>query len=1177
MAIRVRTGSLIEYLEDKAADTADVPARHPDGICILSGQLLKQNLKETLNRQSVPTATLSHYTTIEDLARAFLEPTDTPSAILADGIRDRLVEGILTHADPNPNPENETVPVEFDDIVQSTEKSALEALANKLPYGEEDTRESLITEFDDFLRWTDAATDVATATRQLAQLNNRFAQVQSNRSLTAFKGIERTLESKLESLGLEQHQSRSHLVHAARDHIAGEWTAKFDHVEWITIAGISVFDNPTLRFIETLAAHDQTPDVEIFMGAGSAEYNIRRFDSLPTANTPSPGETQDPTLPADAADALLSATIDPPDETPENAAFIEAPSDQRAVEYIATEVRELVRDGTHPRDILIVAPDAGSYQSLVEQAFRTVEIPVHVETRRPYANIPAYRCFRTLIDIVDAVVNDRSVTYGELVDPLRLGYCPRGSHGRTWPIEGREFTKVEQELHRKQQFYNNDPDRYEDQGIEFSEWQSLIDEIPEWTGPWRAVTEYLEDIESLAEEPPASGSDLVDLFGRYLGTYVFQTVDHERELNTGPAIDLTRTTLDEPHATNEAERVRSTLDDVGNHYNRVQELFGAPESWFEVGRAFSAVLGGKSYGKSHLDQYAVPVVDAGNAYFRDAEHAFFLGMNADEFPGESATRTFLHRELREAVYEQAEAGENPYHHLDSRASNYQEALDFYQAGLSTLVEDGEIQLYHSYHDERGNEIAWSSFVDLFDVTKGGNLSDRPVKRLSVGEWVPNPDSNTVAGWEDLTSRVAPRERLRMLLYFANQTRIPDSNAISETAVEAIAARLEPYPLSALVLPRVDRHLDPPTSVSIQPDEPAFNEVSLDLVTGGPHYPHELDLQAQCGLKYYYYQFMHNFTGSDPEREEIPKYYSQSPHWRLGQLPYLVRENYADPRYVDKWQEIIMNLLPDRQSTTTGLAQFDSDQDLRRWVQDQDRFSDYDMNTIYQNLSAERDLVMAERNAGITRSWQWRSGGKASIHGKDLAVPAYRLDTVRTDNSTYTIPIFFTRFTQRARSALKSCFDGAVWEADERTGEFCLNCGREDRCNYHSKYVIDHRMLAGYNHETNAHDSKVVGIGMQEQYAGPTNGERVIAIQNNYIDIVTPSGEFFEQLVQRGYPQDWEDSVADWEANFSELTTAHGTTTEVELTANPTVVNRDDCLDCVYRGLCQVPDSEVELE
>ncbi|GAB7012972.1 PD-(D/E)XK nuclease family protein [Halolamina salina] len=1174
MALRARTDSFIEYLQARSEATNRTPARHPQGMCILSGQLLRQNLKDHLDREGIPTAPLAHFTTIEELATDLLEPTDDPHRMLAGGVRDRLVEGILAAVDPQPP--DEVVPPEDDDVLGSRERNALAELASRLPYTEEDTRETLLTELDDYFRWTDAATDVSPAMEALVAADNRFAQQQTNRSMSAFRGIERFIKARLETHSIDRQQSRSHLVHAARDHVSEQWTAQFSHVDWIAVSGISVFDNPTLRFLATIASEPSAPDVVVFNGSGSNQYNAARFDALPVETSHETPEQVLPDLESSAAATLFRATSAAPEDVPEAVSFTEAPTDQRAVERVATEVRELVQEGVHPRDILIVAPDAGSYQSLIEQAFETVEVPVHVETRRPYVNIPAYRCFQTFVEVVDAVANDEPITFDELVDPLRLGYCPRGSQGYRWPIDGRSFTKVEQEIHRKQQFYNRDPDRYEDQGITFETWRDLIDEIPHWTGPWEAVNEYLEDIAALADSPPETGEALTDLFGRYLGTYVFQTVDHERSLYTGPAIDTTRTTLSEIHPTSEAERVRNALDDVGAHYDRVQTLFDAPASWQEIARAFATTIGGQTYGKRHLDQYAVPVVDAGNAYFREADHLYLLGMDADVFPGEAPTSTFLHNEVRRTVHDRAAGGETPYHHLDSRETVYSEALDFYQAALSTASPETEITLVHTYHDGRGNDISWSPFVDLFDVDEEPT-DEGPVDRISVGDWIPQRESGGES-WQELANRIAPRERLRMLLYQAHRDTPEDDPEVTAAHLDTIVDTLATQPLSDLILPRVDRYHTPPTAVTIEPDEPAFADTSLEAVTGDPLFPHELDLASQCGLKYYYYQFLYNYTGGEPERAKIPKYYSGNPHYRLGELPYIVRENYADPRYVEKWKQIVTNLLPDRQSRTDGLAQFDSDEELREWVEQEPTFDSYDLNTIYQNLQGERQLVEAELSAGITRTWDWRDGGTVTVDGHVLGVPAYRVDTIDDGESTYAIPTFFTRFSKRGMSALKACFDGAIWEADERTGELCLNCGSGDSCQYHSKYVIDHRMLAGHRYETDVHDQTVIGIAMQEQYAGPTDGDRVVALQTNHTDRIHGDDDTeFEQLVARGYPNGWTDNVSDWEQNFTTMADTLEADGPITLEANSTLVNQDDCLDCVYRDLCAIPDSGVNIQ
>jgi hypothetical protein len=1174
MALRERTDSFIEYLQARSEATTRGPARHPQGMCILSGQLLRQNLKEYLDREGIPTAPLAHFTTIEELAADLLEPTNEPHRMLAEGVRDRLIEGILAAVDPQP--QNAVAALDDYDVLRSRERDALEQIARRVPYAEEDTRETLLTELDDYFRWTDAATNVTPAMEALVDADNRFAQQQTNRSMSAFRGIERLIETRLDTHSIDRQQSRSHLVHAARDHVSEQWTSQFVHVDWIAVAGISVFDNPTLKFLAAIASEPSAPDVVVFNGFGSDQYNAARFDALPVETSHDTPEQAVPEMDSPAAATLFRATSAAPDDIPETVSFTEAPTDQRAVERVATDVRELVQEGVHPRDILIVAPDAGLYQSLVEHAFETVEVPVHVETRRPYANIPAYRCFQTFVEVIDAVANDEPITFDELVDPLRLGYCPRGNQGYRWPIDGRSFTKVEQELHRKQRYYNRNPSRYENQGITFATWQELIDEIPHWTGPWEAVNEYLEDIAELADSPPETGEALADLFGGYLGTYIFQTVDHEQSLYTGPAIDNTRTTLSEIHPTSEAERVRDALDDVGAHYDRVQTLFDAPASWREIGRAFAAAVGGQTYGKRHLDQYAVPVVDAGNAYFREADHLYLIGMDADVFPGEAPTATFLHNEVRRTVHERASGGESPFHHLDSRATVYSEALDFYQAALSTASPGTEITLVHTYRDERGNDISWSPFVDLFDVG-AKTVDEGPVDRISVGDWIPSPETGQET-WDELANRIAPRERLRMLLYNAHRDTPDTDPAVTATDLDSIVGTLATKPLSDLILPRVERYHSPPTSVTIEPDEPAFADTSLGTATGDPLFPHELDLASQCGLKYYYYQFLYNYTGGEPERAEIPKYYSGNPHYRLGELPYIVRENYADPRYVEKWKTIVTTLLPDRQSRTNGLAQFDSNAELREWVEQEPTFESYDLNTIYQNLQGERRLVEAERSAGITRTWEWRDGGTVTIDGHVLGVPSYRVDTIADGGSTYAIPTFFTRFSNRGRSALKACFDGAIWEVDERTGELCLDCGNGDSCPYHSKYVLDHRMLAGHRYETDVHDQTVIGIAMQEQYAGPTDGHRVVALQTNHMDRVHGDGENeFEQLVPRGYPGNWTDSVTDWEQNFTTMADTLDADGPITLDANSALVNQDDCLDCVYRDLCAIPDSGVNLQ
>lgn len=1183
MSLRLRIGSFLDYLRSHAAETPREPGRNPRGLTILSGQIVRENVQSWINQEGVPTARMTHLTTIEELARTFLEPTSEPDTILDDALRDRLVGEGLRAADPGvDDPSLNDFPSSTS--VSDDEREALIDLAARLPYEEEDVRESFIQELDDYYRCTDVGSESRVLRQTLYEIENEFATLQGQRSIDAFEAIETLVKGQLDRLQRDRQLSRSHLVRAARTPARRDWDTHFSHVEWIAVASISVFDNPTLRFLGEIAATPEAPDVELFVNHGSVSYNARRIDSLPIdTETPDPESSSLPIeMESDAARDLFAATRGEANDIPDNVTFVEAPNDRRLVEHIANDVRQRLQAGAQPRDFLIVAPDAGAYRTLIEDAFSTVGVPVHVQTRRPLANAPAYRYLRSFVELIDKSERGESLTHGELMDPLRLGYCPRQSNPDQWPLPGREFTQIEQRLHLEQQQYNSDPDRYPNQGIEFDAWREIINEVPGWTAAWWAVERLLDDVESWHDDPPDTGANLSDLLGRYLGAYTHHTVDHERQLYEGPGIDTTRVAITETHATNLAQRVRDQLGSVGNHYDRMLNLFERDPSWEAAGRALSAVLGGETYGKPQRDRNAIPLVDAGNSFFRQAKYLYVLGLNTDEFPASPATPTFLHSELRRQVHDQATSGDHPYLHLDNRASGYGEAVDFYQAALQTASSDAEISLFHTYRDNQGNDVAWSSFVDLFDP-------DDAAERTAVGEWLPQPelerqngDRRAVKPWTDVSARIAPREQLRTLLYNAYRDRPDAPPAITDDDVSALLDRVDAGVLTEEIEPRIERYHQPPVSIDVDPDEPAFDEVDYAAVSGDPYSPHELDIAGQCGLKYHYYQFLYNFEGREPDRRRIPYYSSNYPHHRLGELPYVVRENYADPRYVEKWRALIEDLLPVRQSQTDGLRQFNTDADLREWLFAQDQFDEYDEITIYENLRAERRLVEAEVANGFERDWEWRTGGDITIEGHDIQVPPYRADRVETSSDPYYLPIFFTRFSDRARSAFKGCFDHEtpIWEIEEGCRTLCIECEDED-CNYNSKYALDHRLISGREYEREEANNKVLGIALQEQYGDLDGGRFVVIKSNHYSDIYHeedgPLADFESIQGRGGFDQWYDNKVAAWTADVVDHASTLDPTTPIELEANEPLVSEDDCLRCVYRDLCMVPDRRAVFD
>lgn len=1186
--LHLRGDRFLEFLQERAAEIDRVPAADPAGLCILPGQIVRQNLQDRLDRENIPTATLADFTTIETLASDLLQTSGEPHQMLGNGLRRQLIAAACYELDPDQRlPEDVTIPNLNSNAagLVSSQAEALEALADRLPYHEEEVQETIVDELDDYYRCTDATTEHGRLIDIITDsgFDGQFEQTHSLRSIRAFKAITTLIEDQLGSADDDRHISRSHLVHGARQVIEESWPARYDHVDWIAVAGISVFDNPTLRFLERLGELSDAPDVYLFADPGSFEYNKNRFEHLENASTSDTPELSD-RFPNEGAQSLFDATQGDDADLPESVRLVEAASDRRLVEHIASDVRERVQAGADPGDFLIIAPNAGGYQALVRDAFRTVGIPIHIETRRPTANIPAYRFIRGLVQLVEKAERDARITYGELVDPLRLGYC-NPSAQRSWPVDGRDFTTIEQRLHREQQRWHSGPESDPTVGLHLDDWEEIIDDIPNWTSDWNAVEVLLNDVRDRIDGPPTSGEELVSEFEPYLGSYVWETFDHRRQLFKGPGIDNTRVAMSETHVTSLARHVRREFESVGDLYEQSLALFDQTPSWGLAGEALSGGLGGDTYGENHLDGNAIPVVDAGNTYFRDAAHVYVLGMNAGEFPGERETPALLHEGLREEIASLATNGDAPYLHLDNDQTVYGESVDFYHASLAAANEEADITLLHSYRDQRGNEVSWSSFVDLLDT-------ETESIRTRVGAYLPEPrdtsawetssttdyDTDEEVGggsteeesWAELSLRISPRERLRSVLYHANRDYPSNHPEIEPADVEALLRDMDVETFEAAVEPRLERYEAPPTEVTISADEPAFDEVDLDRITGGPFHPHELDLVSQCGLKFYYYQLLYNYEGEAPDRETIPYYSSTQPHHRFYELPKVIRDNHADPRNVDRWKTIITDLLPDRQDPERGLRQFDSTDDLRAWFEEQDIDDFNDM--LFENLRRERELVFNEVAADTTRDWAWREQTTIQIDDHELVVPPHRVDYVETESKTYAIPVFYARISNRARSALKACFDGDGADENiygrEDCASICEWCGKED-CQYDSKYVLDHRILGGYAQEVEVNDTSVLGIGIQEQWADDA-GSRHLIIKSNHADKLHPDSTI-EDLTKRGFsPQWYNEKVPGWETDLTTHADQLTTTDGVSLEANEDLV-ADDCLDCVYRDLCFVPE------
>jgi|GEM_PF-6789236 len=1171
MTLNLRRDDFISFVSEKAENLPEKPTFEPEGLIILSGGIVRNNLKDYLDKEEIPISPLAKYTTIEELSGRFLREINEPDQIISDGLLNIMTEEILTEAETGEYSEE------------------LEKLAQQIHYEEESVREVFLEEFDEYLRCTDAGSDIEDLKEILGEkdFKDEFAKKLSKRVITSFSDLHDQLKDRLKDMDNDYQLSRSHLVKNGRTALESEWDHVYDHIEWIAIVTINTFDNPTLRFLKALNECESSPDVSVFLEHGSYEYqsdriesvieDVQRYDTDEIETDKFVNENSEKLFQAAHGSRMIS-------HPPDKANFIEAPDDRRLIEHIAKDIRHRIQNGASPEEFLIIANEAGNYKSLIENVFETVEIPVHVETRHPVANLPAYRFLKDFVTVIEKAENEELITYGELLDPLRLGYCKRGAYNEDWPIVGRVFTTIEQRLQREQQ---SKEEQYET-GLSFEHWKGIIEnDIENWHPPkkWDLIEEYLDDIESHINDVPNDGEDLLETLKAYLGTYIRQTVFDRRRLHQGPGIDTTRKMITKTHATNHGERVRDLIDSVTPYYDQILEIKRENSSnyeptWEDVGRTLSGVLGSETYGEKNLDKNAVPVVDAGNSYFRTANHIYFLGMTVDEFPSTFQTPTFIPVSLRKRVYEEVRSGDYPYLHLDSKASSFMEDLDFYESSLTTIKDedDSDINFFHSYKDTQGNTITWSPFVDIFDL-------EEEIERIDVGDWFSKPRSNIGnlnETWESVSERISERERLRAILYHAHRSQPDTVPAITSDELQTLIKGTKSDTIVDQVLPRVERYQTPPTQVVVAPDEPAFNDrrISLEDFTGGASRPHELDLYGQCGLKYYYYQFLYNFEGDKPKRN-VPYYSSNKPHHRLGTLPKIIKENYVYQKNITGWKAIIEELLPNRQEDLIG---FDGDIEIKKWMNSKSNFNKFDMSSIYGTLCAERELIQSELEEDINRDWEWRDEEILEIEGEKVYVPPHRVDTVETTNHAYYLPIFYARFsTGRGNfGGWRSAFKGALKTCQsnsngyEECSQICENCNDLEECEIRSKYILDHRMIGGYDLESNELDHKVIGIGLQHKYAD-RNGGRIITLKSHHSNELV-QGSDFEQIYGRGCPDQWykEGKLEGWRADISSHIEDLNPNTPITFEANEEIVHRDDCLDCIYRDLCFVPVQEDDI-
>ncbi|WP_331232216.1 PD-(D/E)XK nuclease family protein [Natronorarus salvus] len=1136
MGVFVEQGSLESFLIDRwnksspheLGDTAN-------GLCLLEGRIARQNLIRTLVSDSVPPEQAATYSSIEDLAKVLVRERYGQASILNRHIHVRLLGEVIESArDGHCSDELHS----FAKIERLTEDTYLE---------------ELFAELNEYYRCTDAGEDFDDILQIATGLSDGFARHRSERTLKAFDAIHDDLLDRTASLPDGVFLSRSHLVREARHVFSDVWSSAFAHIEWVAVATVNILDNPTLRFFATIAELEGLPDIHFFFEEGTRATLFDRLANVGLEPVPrSSGSKWDSDTSA-AGNAMLEVATGGfhGDHPPESVELIEAPDRRREIERLVSEVRELLAGDVSPQEMLVVARNVDQYRPIIEDVFTNNEIPYHVETRRPMAYLPSYRFVKATVDLIEAAVTDRlDVSHTEVTDPLRLGYCHPDhaiDNEGQWPMSDSRFLRIEQQLHAAEQ--DEGPRSIED-------WLSFATGEQSNGDEWSQLAVFLEWVLEQKETPPVRGAELREFLQDLLWPHLWCIANDPIQSPSGPAVDPTRTDINSEHQTSHVERVRDRGETLEIYYDHILELFDTLNpSWNVVGQALGDVIGSEPFWSTNRDGNAVTISDAGLIDFRKAEHLFIVGLSTEEFPIELSTPTFTHKKLHEATARatRAEESDVPYLYYESKLDQYEQDLDSYAAALSTCT--GELTLTQFYLDSENDPVAWSPFVDFLDPDP---IEDEYVTRIRLDEWLPTPRDGE--SWPDTWKRASKRDLLRSYVFHAADVEHTAGPRIEQAEFHHLAFRTSVDPLEQFVGPRIDRYIEPIYSIFVDPDEPAFDgALSLEDIVGGPMRSHEIDLFAQCELKFYYYQLMFNFDGDQIERDRIPEQYCEVPTSRFGELPAVIHSQQADESFSTGMKRVISDLLPDRQH---DLDSFASRGELRDWFQDLEPKLPREL---LPSLYAEWEEVQRELDHSIDRGWNWEDDpDPVPISGTEVVLPPHRIDTL-SDGS---LPVFSVRERHYAERALKQCWTGGNRPSrDEQCDDLCQSCERYDDCSYTTKHILDHRL-----HTAAIQSNETSGFLLYEQ--GQTRPD---ARQGHLVvDDSVPYGdsESVEPSLRRITTDEYNDTVSRWRSDIEHHVRRLRPSPGVEFRTEPAfVTDLNGCENCVYRELCRVPLQE----
>jgi len=1102
--IVLEKGSLIGFLMGQMKAHPKTPG-DPKFLVILPHDIAIRNFSYEAMRKGIPPATFK-LMTFDDLAESILDPDKK----LGLRILDKQTLGQL--------------------MVKSIEEAPSEPLKDlqMIPLETPETQEVLVDEFDEYLRGTDTGALNSSLADIARGLDDPFASKSSARIVEAFRILEQTILPKVNNLGISVFFSRAHQLRKAREMLDFGWPSILE-VQEVLISDISVFDATILKFVVSIAEIGEKRNVSfkvrIFQGSGTYPQLKNRLVSAGVKFEEERSEVSDEFLGSELLENYHKKG---------SLEFVAAPERRREVETAAKRVHELLLQGTHPSEILLVARDCGKYLSLISEVFPAFGIPYFVQTRRPYAHLSPYRFAKATLDLILAA-HRKDVEWHEITDPLRLGFCLRPGR-KGWPIESKQFIYLEESLSRMQHRMKSP--------ISLQDWKNRVSTELRWDYPKTLLIEFLDWIQARLDAPPKEHREVRHLISTLLGAYMFQQSPWSRKSYSPRVQNQERFSIVGRHPTYFATRIRNDLAELENYIQDCINGLGQTLDWELVVKAFGEVFGTKTYGLPDQDMSSVKIVDVGNTPFLKAKHLFLMGLKAAEFPRECPKGIFIPDELREALDEPKE-GEAAFLYLRSRSSDYANECDFLETVLRTAPET--VWCSMPYLDERGHVCEWSSFFDEF---KPG---EEEKNRILPDKWLPIAIGNR---WGETAKEYPPWIRQRLYSYHVHRKFPNVEPSIDKKGVEELSSTLNPDFYSTQLKDRIERYLTPPSVVEVRNDEPWFSNCTLQSITGPPFRAHEMDLHATCPMQWYFWLFLFLWDGVGVDRDTIPLYF-KTPHWRYGRLPKRLSYVYPSTRTNERIREIIEKRFPKRQES---LLQFSDKTALEDHLAT--FLSEFEQSQFDNALTDEWSLVRQEKKDNITRQWSWDAGNRTVEVGQlekvQVVLPPHRVDDLQGSR----LIIAYVNFSGQ----LGNRKPGLFYTKKVRRMEDANDPLRDYRIPILLTYYSKQEKVAGaiYAELFNAEKLGYYDQSLLAKHKGPRGyGE----------ELQMPPASFYESRKQVLGPLEWMTRISQFTVAIVQRVKKMSPSPNLRFETLPKERVCDVCPQCVYNDLCQIPRAE----